>query len=281
MRTLIAVVLALAPAPWLLAQTPAATTQPAPVTTAPTTRSVSETLSSGDPKIDAILDRLESKGQTIQGLSTVLIYNEIRFEPVEEKVIKRGELFFRRGEPNARFMIRFDETVAGGVIQSNKEYYLFDGGWFIERNDRAKSVVRRQIVRPDQRIDPFKLGSGPFPLPFGQRRTEILANFVAKREPPRPDDPPDTDHINLVPRPNSELSQRYRRVDMYIDRRIELPVRIEIERLSDDSIVDVRFERLDPNDAPADSRFQIDRPTGKDWDFREEPLPPDAPPMRP
>ncbi len=229
--------------------------------------------SSGDATIDAILDRLETKGESIKGISTKLIYNDTRFEPVEDKVVKNGELFFSRGDPNSKFMIRFDETIAGGTKRPNREYYLFDGSWFTERNDGAKQIIKRQVVRPGERIDPFKIGKGPFPLPFGQRRAEMLKVFTITLEKPKADDPPNTDHLHCIPRPEEvELSRKYKRLDMWVDKKLELPIRIEVERLSDENIIDVRFDNMNPSDAPADSRFQIDSPPGKDWEVREEPI---------
>lgn len=254
------------PAPPVI--TPASTSQPA-ATPAPAT---SVPTSSGDPAVDALLDRLEARGAAIRGLSTTVEYNDIRFNPVEDKITKRGELFFLRGEPNSKFLILFHETVAGGVTIKGDEYYLFDGAWFIERKDKGNSIVRRQIVRPNQRIDPFKVGQGPFPLPFGQRRGDMIANFTITKLPPRRDDPANTDCLHCVPRANTELARRYLRVDMWIDRSLELPVRIEVERSSDENIIDTRFTRLNPADAPAASRFQIDQGLGKEWSITDEPL---------
>lgn len=235
--------------------------------------SATQQATSGNPTIDAILDRLETKGDAIKGISTKLIYNDTRFEPVEDKVVKNGELLFSRGEPNSKFMIRFDETIAGGVKRPNREYYLFDGTWFTERNDGAKQVIKRQVVRPGEHIDPFKIGKGPFPLPFGQRRAEMLKFFTITLEKPKADDPPNTDHLHCVPRPEEvELARKYKRLDMWVDKKLELPVRIEVERLSDENIIDVRFENMDPTGALAESRFQIDTPPGKDWEIREEPI---------
>ena len=114
-----------------------------------------------------ILDRLEAKGQAIKGISTNVTYNDVRFEPVEEKIVKKGELLFLRGNPSSKFLIRFDETIAGGVKRPKPEYYLFDGRWMTERNDATKQIIKREVVREGQSIDPFKLKKGPFPLPFG------------------------------------------------------------------------------------------------------------------
>lgn len=258
---------------------PPTASQPASAPSFPgaATAAASAPATSGDAAVDSILDRLEVKGRAIQGLTAQIEYNDIRFEPVEDKITKHGELTFRRLDPNSKFLIVFNETIAGGVKSDRKEHYLFDGEWFTERSERAKTIIKRQIVPKGKRIDPFKIGKGPFPLPFGQRRAEMLDNFRIVRKPAQPDDPPNCDHLHCEPRPFSELAQKYKRVEMYIDRRLELPVRIEVERTADDNMIDVRFSRLNPDAAPAASRFQIDRPPGPDWDVREEPLPEGAP----
>ncbi len=249
-----------------------------PSTSAPAAPTVA---TSGNAAVDSILDRLEAKGQAIKGISTNVTYNDVRFEPVEEKIVKKGELLFLRGNPSSKFLIRFDETIAGGVKRPKPEYYLFDGRWMTERNDATKQIIRREVVREGQSIDPFKLKKGPFPLPFGQRRADMIENFHITLLPPRPDDPPNTDHLHCEPRPESEFAPEYRRVDMYIDKKIELPVRIEIERKSDDSVIDARFDNLDPSAAPADSRFQIETPPGKDWNVDVQLFQSATPPAKP
>lgn len=237
--------------------------------------------SSGDRNVDALLDRLEAKGDAVKGISARLVYNDIRIDPVEEKVIKRGELFFRRLEPNSKFLIVFNETLAGGVRSANKEYYLFDGAWFTERVDRTKSIIKRQIVRSGERIDPFKIGQGPFPLPFGQKRADIVQNFDVTWIKPAKDDPPASDHLYCVPRPTSDLSRQWKKLDMYVDQKLGMPIRIVVERVADDTVLDVSFLDLNPYEAPAASRFDIER-TPPGFDVREEPLPdrPSEPPPR-
>ncbi len=228
--------------------------------------------SSGYPEVDDILDRLETKGQAIKGLACNLIYKYVTVEPVEDAQIKEGELLFTVDQPNAKFLIHFDKMIAEGIVIPRHEYFLFDGGWLIERNDKARTVIRRQVVRPGERIDPFRVGKGPFPLPFGQKREDILRNFKIDLRPFELGDPRNARHLHCVPLPDSELASRYSRVDIYVDRKIELPVRIVTERLTDGNRIEVDFQDINTNEAPAKSRFQIEVPEG--FEVSEEPLPP-------
>ena len=227
--------------------------------------------SSGDPKVDRILDRLEEKGQAIKGLGCKLTYKYVTVEPVEDAQVKEGELLFAVGEPNARFLIHFTGMLAEGVAIERHEYFLFDGEWLIERNDKARTVIRRQIVRPGEKVDPFKLGKGPFPLPFGQKREDILSNFKVTAEKFEVGDVRNSEHLHCVPLPNTELAAKYSRVEMFIDKDLELPTRIVTERLADGNRIEVDFKEVDTKEAPAMSRFRIDVPAG--FEVTEEPLP--------
>jgi len=228
-------------------------------------------LSSGNPRLDGILDRLEEKGRTIRGLGCKLTYRYVTVEPVEDAQVKEGELLFAVDQPNSKFLIHFTKLLAEGVAVDREEYFLFDGEWLIERNDKARTVIRRQIVRPGEKVDPFKLGKGPFPLPFGQKREDILRNFKVTLEPFEVGDPRNTDHLHCVPLPNTELASKYSRVEIYVDRELELPTRIVTERLTDGNRIEVDFKDVNTNEAPAQSRFRIEVPAG--FEVTEEPLP--------
>ncbi|MBN2563207.1 MAG: hypothetical protein JXQ75_19970 [Phycisphaerae bacterium] len=232
--------------------------------------------SSGDAKVDEILDRLEIKGQAIEGLGCKLTYKYVMVEPVEDSQTKEGTLLFARAEPNSKFLIRFTKMIADGIVSRRGEHFLFDGEWLTERNDKARTIIRRQIVRKGERIDPFKLGKGPFPLPFGQKREEILRNFKVTLQQFELGDPRNTHHLHCVPLPNTELASKYSRVEIYVDKTTELPVRVETERLSDGNRIEVDFKEIDTSEAPALSRFQIKEPGEKldGFSVTEEPLPP-------
>lgn len=246
----------------------------APAKVQPTTRpSEAPQLSSGDPAVDAILDRLEAKGQAIKGLRCALTYRYVIVDPVEDAQTKEGELLFVRDEPNPKFLIHFNKIIADGIVSRRGEYFLFDGQWLTERHDKARTIQRRQIVREGERIDAFKLGTGPFPLPFGQKREAILESFTVKAVKFELGDPRNSQHLRCVPRPATELARKYSRVDFYIDKRIDLPVRIVMVRNSDGNRIEVDFKQIDTDEAPAQSRFKIEVPDG----FTEAPpefLPP-------
>jgi outer membrane lipoprotein-sorting protein len=243
---------------------------PAPAQTPTSAPSADRPAESVDPKVATTLDRLEAKGRDIKGVKCRVIYRYVTVEPIESAQEKQGELWFARGEPNARFCVHFQKLIADGVEKDTGEYFAFDGQWLTERNDRSKTIVRREMVRPGEHIDPFEIGKGPFPLPFGQKRAEILKNFRVTLEKFTLGDPLQSNHLHCVPLPDSALAGRFSRVEMYVDKKLELPIRIVTERLSDGNRIEVDFKNIDTNEAPAGSRFVIEQP--KDFEVTVEPL---------
>ena len=227
---------------------------------------------SGDSETDRILDRLEAKGKAIQGLTCKLTYRYVTGGPVQDTMTKLGRLSFTRGRTNSMFLIEFESRIADGEKIKNVEKYAFDGEWFTEFNEKSRSVTRRQIVRKGERIDPFKLGNGPFPMPFGQKRDEILREFTVERRKPELEDPPGSIHLHCVPRRGTQLASKYSRVEIFVDRKIELPIRIVSESKMDSSRIEVDFKGVNTDAAPAGSRFNIACPAGFQEQF--ERLPP-------
>lgn len=246
-----------------------------PVASQPaSSRAVAE-LSSGDPAIDAVLDRLEAKGKAIRDLSAKVTKAQIETFPVEDIRTHEGVLLFRRFDGNPRFLIRFTRFVAGGIVREgpdNEEWFVFDGQWLTERQDKAKFVKRQQVLAPGEKLDVFKLGQGPFPMPIGQSRRDMLTHFTIQRGPAGKDDPPDCDHLRCTVRPESSLSQTYKSVSFFVDRKLDLPVRVVAERTHDEINVRVTLSDVRLNTGLAASALELP-PTPKDFQVTEERLP--------
>src|SRR4029450_10860513 len=94
-----------------------------------------------------------------------------------------GKAWFQNlGEGNGRMRILFDKKVKGErAVSGFKLEYTLDKGWLIERDVAKKLQVERQVLKEGQKMNLLKLGEGPFPLPVGQERSEVLKMFDAKK----------------------------------------------------------------------------------------------------
>jgi hypothetical protein len=248
---------------------PAATTQP---TTAP-----AEPL---DPQVDQILTRLEK--QKVRDLHAKLFWRrQYAIDEASEASVKIGEIWYRQEAPVGKFLIHFEEKLASGRRDVIDERHFFDGQWYTEINSRTKTCIRRQIRKPDDRTDPYRVG-GAFPLPFGQKKEEILRDFTVTLRPPSDKDPDDTDRVRLTPRPDTRVAEDYVRLDFWVQKggRVDgLPVKVEAAKKKGDGRLDsyltITFRDPELNRGINDSRFEADCPAG--YIQEEHPLQESAP----
>ena len=207
-------------------------------TSQPATRPASQPgLSASDVQIRSILERMEAMGDRVDDLRCRVEYT------VEDLIglsafTKFGLILYKRTEPNATFFITFDKMHEGGIVSRKKEWYLFEDRWLSEAKEVSKTVIRREVIGKDETVDLFSLEQAPFPIPFGQRKDEILRHFRVTLSAAEESDPRNTDHLVCVPRPGSRLGDTYSRLEFFVSRALDLPVKI------------VAFE-ADPDGEPA------------------------------
>ncbi len=221
-----------------------------------------------DEVVDQILTRLESR--QIDDLKAKVIWESGDAINPAGTLKKMGEIWYRQDKPVAQFKVRFSrKIVAKRAIDLNEEH-LFNGETYTELNEETKSVISRVIRDAEDKRNPYKVGEGAFPLPFGQRKEDILREFEVTRLLPTDKDPRNTDHLKLIPRKNTVSSQRYRAVEFWINKPdaepAGLPVKVRtIEKspaADEQSYIDVLFENIQINSGIGAGLFQIETPDG-------------------
>lgn len=246
---------------------------PGPVVRAePTTQPASAPASQPaplDPAVEVILDRLERKGGQIDDIEAAIRYTKID-KILQDKQRYEGILRFKMDKPNPRFFIRFDKRVHDGNVSTKKEWHVFDGRWYVEARETTKLIVEREIVRPDEKKEVFRLGEGPFPLPFGQKKADIVRHFSVGLAPLGPKDPKGTRHLECTPLPGTELARKYDTVHFYIDPKQDLPVRVRTVDKEEDNEIMVSFASIKLNTGVAASRLNL--PDLRGYERRQERL---------
>src|SRR5438046_9369676 len=92
--------------------------------------------------------------------------------------------------------------------------YVLEDGWLTDRDYQKKLEVKRQVLKPGQKMNLLKLGEGPFPMPIGQSKEDVKKLFTATKEKPAKDDHADTAHVKLVPTPNTQFPKRFKQIDV-------------------------------------------------------------------
>jgi len=245
-----------------------------------------DTQSAVSKEVETILDELERAGKDIKTLQA-----DIRHEFCEivadEKQTKPGFVRYKAATRRlpARFMVHYYKLISEDTVTGEKMafkrlgWFCFNGRWLREiHGPPVKSVTDREVVKPGEPIDPFELGKGPFPLPFGQKKSRMMKNFEIsllkkgkdKKAKTENKDRDNTDHLRLIPRKGTQLAKDHKRIELWIDRKIHLPLCILAED-NRKNITTVWFRNIKINLPLKDSDLWLPRPKG--YSYSKEPLP--------
>ncbi len=187
-----------------------------------------EASSASTADVDRVLTALQDRGDALKDIRC-----RVRFVEDDRvnltKRTKEGRIVLVTGEPNARFLIQFDKTEADGVA-GKREWYLFDGRWLFEGVERLEQVTKREMARSGEKLNLFDLETAPFPLPFGQKKETIRRNFEVTLIPPASSDPPTTEHLVCLPKPESKFFDRYDKLEFFVLKELRLPSRIVVTK---------------------------------------------------
>jgi hypothetical protein len=227
---------------------------------------------------EALLDRLEVAGRDMRSLEADLTL--IRFDALlEESETRLGQVLLTRDGEATRVAIVFDEFIDGsGHGEQWRQHWVYADGWLDELDHRQKRYVRRQLVMPDEPIDPLKLGEGPIPLPIAQRKADVLARFEVI-EPPPPSPPlldrlEDFVGLRLVPRAGTEMAKETAYIELFYDRQTLAPRGIRVLELNGDRDT-VLLRRPKVNGAmgePQKSLLLLESPDPAEWAWDVRPL---------
>jgi hypothetical protein len=224
-------------------------TSPAAPATAPAGVAASQPAAASDPiaaprgeitSADQLLDQLETAADGIRDFKADVFYE--KFDAVAERSeLRTGEVVYQTtGAADRRFAIIFNALYSGDRKDDTaKEHYVFSGRSMAEYDHARKQFTKREIVPPGKTFDPLKLGEGPFPLPVGQPKSEVLSRYSAELiSPPGAEAPkqlqimreryPDCIGLRLTPRPGTKEVEATSVVDVYYDRATLLPVGVNM-----------------------------------------------------
>lgn len=178
------------------------------------------------------------------------------------------------------FAAVFETLQVDKTLRNEKRQFIFDGSSVVERNFDAKQYSRRRVVAPGSRTDPLRLGEGPFPIPIGQRKADILARFDASLVPPlegiEETDPnraimAETYQLKLTPKPGTPESRTFAEVRLWYRTSDKLPRRARTLSPQGGQS-DVTLIGPEVNKPIDDAVFDMSAPTTPDWtaDIRDE-----------
>jgi len=183
-------------------------------------------LNDGSTRED-ILDALNARGQGLKDFTADVSLAETDALNGETTTLVGKVWYQAKGEGDARMRILFDKKLFGEKVQPGaKVEYMLDKGWLNDRDYKRKVEIQRQVLKPGQKLNLLKLGEGPFPLPIGQSREDVLKMFDVKKVDAKQGDPQGTVHLELAPKPNTDFARKFKTIDVWVETKTSFPRRI-------------------------------------------------------
>ncbi|MCK4871810.1 MAG: hypothetical protein KAS72_03700 [Phycisphaerales bacterium] len=233
---------------------------------------------------DDLLLALETADNALDDLTAQMMY--VKSDAlIGEDEVRVGTLHFRslpveRDDADApaddvrrlrQFAIHFTTLYVGDRQEADRRDFVFDGQWLLERQHDQRQVFKREVVPPGETFDPLAIGQGPFPIPIGQRRDDILRIYRAELIPPG-DEPWEqhTHHLRLHRRADAEDDLHVVRVDLWYTRADLLPYRVDAVD-EGDNLTQVTLVNARRNTDLDDSLFDTSTPRDGTWDVEITP----------
>lgn len=236
------------------------------------------------PGVETVLDRIEKADGDLKDLQAKIKYSVaqlLKASPSDPDEVENyfGTIKYLKRPETTQFYIHFEKWNDGTLWMTDpQQWYIFDGEWMTTAKENGQSIEKEQIVRPGEKTDLFKLGRGPFPLPFGQSKADMLEQFDVGLVPPSGDDPQATDHLICIAKPNSKVAERFERIELFVSNDatsplLGLPIRIIAYKSNGQTRETVTFEQIKKNKGLKPKRdFALPTLTRK-WEVSERPLP--------
>src|SRR5688572_871542 len=182
---------------------------------------------SADSSVDEILDALDRRGRDLKSFTADVRLTETDDTTALSSTRAGAVAFQNKGDGDARMRVVFDTKEDGSRQFDEKLEYVLDNGWLIDRNYKKRIEVRRQVLKPGEKVNLLRLGEGPFPLPIGQKKQDVHEQFDVEKVAPAEGDPPSTVHLRLSPKKGTDLAKRFSAIDVWVDPKSEMPSRID------------------------------------------------------
>jgi len=239
----------------------------ASVASGPSTQSASLSPKSS---VDQILDALDARGENLQDFSAKVILTDTDDSSGDSTVNTGSVVLQRKGPDDARIRVAFTKRQVGDKIFHADHQYTLDNGILDDRDYLKKHENRTQVLKPGQKLDLFKLGEGPFPLPLGQKKEDVLKLFDVAKIDPAKDDPPGTVHVRLTPKDGTQFASRFKTIDVWVDTVTAMPRRIQTDDINQTTTRTTDLSDVKINAGATDKDF-AQPPVPPDWDVVEGP----------
>ncbi|MBN1764182.1 MAG: hypothetical protein JW860_02910 [Sedimentisphaerales bacterium] len=226
-------------------------------------------------ELSSLLENLEAAGGKMKSFQADMIFRQEDLMH-ETLTLRNGRLYYQVDKDIIKARIHFkdfrqEDLEDPDLAQTVKfdEDYAFDGQWVTRRNERTKTLQMWEVSKDPRNKEAFRLGRGPFPLPFAIRKADVLQHFEVELLKPD-ENMPQSNHLKLIPKKDSTYAEEYVRIELWIQKETSIPIQISFEK-DDYEITTVTWIKPTLDKNIKDSQFKL-KPAGNDWTIEKSPM---------
>jgi len=207
--------------------------------------------------IDGKLDQLHNAGADIKTLSADIKLTDVDTGGLgDDARWFDATLIVQRVGDDTEALVSFTTKHVGdkekNKATSARRDVLLQGRTVTDQDYEAKKQTIRKL---DGKIDLFKLGEGPFPLPVGQTKEDVKAQFDITEK---------GDTLTLDPKPGTQLAEKYKHIAVTIGASDRFPTKIETTDKNETTVTTVEITNVKINPTLQASAFTLPAP-GAGW----------------
>jgi outer membrane lipoprotein-sorting protein len=225
---------------------------------------------SNNSTTDQILDALDARGTDLKDFSANVTLTDTATDTGDTHISIGSVILQRKSPTDVRIRVAFTKKQVDNLITPQDHEYVLDNGVLDDRDYQLKHENKGQLLKPGQNVDLFKLGEGPFPLPLGQKREDVLKIFDVARVGPTSDDPPGTVHLQLTPKDGTEIAKDFKTIDVWVETQSAMPRRIQTLDINQTTTRTTDLANVKLNTGVTDKDFTLP-PTTPEWNVIEGP----------
>jgi outer membrane lipoprotein-sorting protein len=218
--------------------------------------------------VDEILDALDARGENLKSFAADVKLSEAD-TATGDATTRSGKIWYQAAD-QARIHVEFDTKEANGKLMNDKIEYLLAGRDLIDRTYRTKTQVTRHVLKPGEKMNLLKLGEGPFPLPIGQKKEQVYEMFDVQKIDPSKDDPANTVHLQLTPKPGTQFEKRFKTIDVWIGLSDQMPQRIDTLDKNESTTRTTELQNVKVNAELPEEDFTLPKIDAGNWQIIDE-----------
>ena len=200
--------------------------------------------------VDDTLDALHDAGKDLQSLSADVTLTDVDTGGMgNDPTIHTGKIVIQRKDGDTRALISIDKKKVGNRTEVERRDILLEGPNLIIRDYQNKKQTTDQVRRPGEKVDLFKLGQGPFPLPVGQTKEDVKQQFDVSEVAPG--------KLKLIPKPGTDLARKFKQITVTLDSATHFPSTIETLDPNETTDTTATLSNVKINSPVADDSFKL------------------------